>query len=123
MEVREIELVCVADDGHDKKTAAVLALHVDGQAEIARLVDADSLIALAPERCSHHRHLMRRERERKTDEVGERDLFGAAGGAQCVIEVAAPHLERVDGDRAEARRGRDRQALFHVVDERSQPGL
>ena len=50
--------------------------------------------------------------------MGERELLGAAGRLQLVVDLAPLRVEDGHGERAEAGGRRDRQALVHVAGER-----
>ena len=58
-----------------------------------------------------------RDRDRVTDQMGEGDLHVALRRLQCLVQLPAAAVERVDLERAEARGGRDLEALLHVARE------
>src|ERR1700722_2112505 len=73
---------------------------------------------VATERRDDRREVVRGARDRKRDEVRERDLLAASCLAQGAVELGAALLESPDRQRPEARCGRDLEALLHVTDER-----
>ena len=118
-EAGEREPAGVADDRDHQRPAAVLALDVDGDAEVAGAVVDDVRLAVDRlEVARHHRHLLGRgARDRVGDQVGERDLVAG------LLEQPAPRVERRDGDGAERRRGRHLARLVHVAREHRRGAL
>ena len=112
-ELREREAAGVADDRHHQRAPAVLALDVDGDAEVHGAgVDHVRLAVDLAERARHDRHLLgRRAGDRVGDQVGEGDAVAG------LLELLAAGVERRDGDRAERGGGRDRPRLVHVARE------
>ena len=118
-EFAEAQASRVTDHRHDQAPRAVLALDVDGQAEVhGAVANAVRLAINLGEVVCHHRHLVGRDaRDRVGDQVRERDP--AAG----LLELLAALVERRDGKRAERGRGRNRAALLHVASERGARAL
>ena len=118
-ELGEAEAPGVADDRDHQRAAAVLALDVDGDAEVdGAVVDAVRLAVDLVEVVGHDRHLLGRGAgDRVGDQVGERDLVAG------VLELLAAGVERRDGDRAERGGGRDRPRLVHVAGEHRRGAL
>ena len=68
----------------------------------------------------HHAGLLARcAHDRKGDQVREREFLRTARAPEGGVEFDAARLERPDCERAKAGRRRDRQAGFHVSDERA----
>ena len=109
----------VADHRHHQRARAVLALDVDGEAEV------DGAVVGRVRACRRSR---RSGRPSPASSVAARAI---ANAIRCVKETFAPaslswraaRVERVDRDRAEARRGRDRAALVHVAGEHRRAAL
>ena len=112
-EVGEAELAGVAQDRHHERARAVLALHVNREAE-ARAAGrhALGLPVLLGVGVAHHRHVAGGLDDRPGDQVREGELLAGR------LELLAPAVERVHRHRAEARGGRDRAALVHELHER-----
>ncbi len=112
-EVGEREPAGVADHRDHQRAAAVLALHVDGDAEVdGTRVEHVRLAVDLLERARHRRHLLGAgARDRVGDQVREGD---APAGR---LELLAAAVERGDRDRAEGRGGRHGARLVHVARE------
>ena len=112
-EVGERQAPGVADDRHHQRAPAVLALDVDGDAEVDLPgVDEVRLAADLLERARHHRHLLRGGAgDRVGDQVREGDALAG------LLEQLAAAVERRDGERPERGRGRHRARLVHVARE------
>ncbi len=108
----------VADHRHHQRARAVFLLDVDRQADVdLSVVHAMRLAVDLDEVVGHHRHVFGRARDRVGDQVRERDL------APGRLQLLAPAVERRHGERAEARRRRDRARLLHVARERRRAAL
>ncbi len=118
-ELAEAQPAGVADDRDHQRAAAVLALDVDRDAEVAgAVVDHVRLAVDLLEVVRHHRHLLgRRARDRVRDQVRERDALAG------VLELLAARVERGDGERAERGRGRHLARLVHVAGEHRRGAL
>ncbi len=113
-EAREVELVGVLDHRHDQEARAVFLLRVDRQAEVDPGLDPLRLAVAAPERGRDGRDLARRAGQREGDDVGERDLLGAALRLERGVELGPARFERADVQGPERGRDRDGQRLLHV---------
>ena len=118
-ELGEAHAPGVADDRHHQRAAAVLLLHVDGQAEVdGAVVVAVGLAVDLLEVVGHHRHVVGgHARDGVGDQVGEGDPLAA------VLELLAPLVERGHGQGAERGGRRDRAALVHVAGQRGAAAL
>ena len=105
-ELGEREPPGVADDRDHQRAAAVLALDVDGDAEVDGAgVEHVRLAVDLLEGARHDRHLLGgRACDRVGDQVREGDALAG------LLELLAAGVERRDGERAERGRGRDRRA-------------
>ena len=118
-EAGEVEPARVPDHRDHQGAPTVLALDVDGDAEVhGAVVDHVRLAVLLVEVPRHHRHLLRRRaRDRVGDEMRERDLVPR------LLELAAAGVEHRDGERAERGRGRHGARLVHVAREHRRGAL
>ena len=108
----EVEPVGALDRRHHQAVRAVLALDVDGDAEVDRAaLDRERLAVALLEGAHHHRPLLGRLHDRPGDQVGEGDLHPAL--VELPVERLALRVERVDGDRPERGRGRNLPTLVH----------
>jgi hypothetical protein len=101
---------------HHERALPVLALDVDGEAEVdpGGLDALGRALVVAAERVVHRGEVLERLDERVRDEVGERDLL-AADGALVVVDEAAVLGHELDRDLPRGRRRGDLEARLHVV--------
>ncbi len=108
----EVEAVGALDRGDHQAVGAVLALDVDGDAEVDGAALNREGLALALLECPHHhREVFGRADDRPGHEVGEGDLQPAL--FEHRVDRLALGVQGVDGDRPERRRRRHRPALVH----------
>ena len=108
----EVHAVGALDDRHHQEARAVLALHVDRQAQVdAAGIDPVGLALDLGEEVAHRALPGRGLDDGPADEVGEAHL----ARRDLPVEVAASRLERGDVHLAEARRRRHSQAGDHVL--------
>ncbi len=123
-EMREVERSGGLDDRHDEEPRSVFAFGVDGQPQMHAAFDAQrQAVLVAPEACGDSRHLLGSPHKRVCDQMRERNLFGSPGRFDRRVEFRATRVEHVNRERAEAGRGRNGQALFHVARERRRRAL
>ncbi len=103
-ERREVEAGRVLEHRHDQEARTVFLLRVDGQAEVNAGFDLLRLALDAAERRGDRGLFLRGARERERDDVGERDLLGAAGLFEGVVQLGAALFHCADVERAERRR-------------------
>ncbi len=112
VEALEVEVLRALDRRDHEAVGAVFFGHVDGDAEVDRAVlDREGLAVAFLEGADHHRDLFGRLDDRPGDEVGEGSLQPAL--FELRVDRLALGVERVDGDRPERGRGRDRPTLVH----------
>ena len=108
----EVEALGALDRRHHQAVRAVLALDVDGDAEVDRpALDRERLAVALLEDPGHHRPLLRRLHDRPGDQVGEGDLHPPL--LQHPIQRLALRIQRVHRDRPERGSRRHRPALVH----------
>ena len=114
-ELREVHRLRALDVRDEQRTRAVLALDVDGDAEVdVFAVDAGGLAVLRRERGVHPRELFQRSHDRVRDDVRER-RFALTRQREVIVDDAPVFLERLDRDVADGRRRRDLERQRHVL--------
>ena len=112
VEAGEVEPVGALDAGDHQAARAVLALDVDGDAEVDGAgVDDEGLAVALLIGAGHRAPLLGGLDDRPGDQVGERELHAAL--LERRVEDLALGVDRVDRDGAEGGRGGDRAALVH----------
>src|SRR5690606_37834658 len=108
-------VLAVLDGGHDQGALPVLALHVDGEAEVdvlrrhhVRLAVDDGVVPV------HVGEVVQRADHRVPDEVGVGDL-AAAGALQVVVDDDPVVGHQLRGHGAHAGGGGDAQRGVHVL--------
>ena len=105
--------------GTTRKRVPSLRSRIDRQPEMHARLDAQRrALFVATERIRDEREFVRGAHQRERDDVRERNLLGARGGFERAHQFATAGVEHVDEQRAETRRGRNRQALLHVAGQR-----
>ena len=118
VEAREVERVGAADARDHERARAVLALDVDGDAEVhAGARRHPRLVVVLGVGASHRVVLGRRAHDRPCDQVRERDLEALL--LELGVDRLALGVERVDRKRAERGRRGHLAALVHQVRERA----
>ena len=108
----EVELLGALDRRHHEAARAVLALDIDGDAEVDRAaLDRERLVVADLEGADHHGPLLRCLDDRPGDQMSEGDLHPAL--LQHSVQRLALGVEGVDRDRPERGGGRDLAALVH----------
>ncbi len=120
MEGGEIHRVGPLDHGDDEAAAAILSLHVHGQAE-GDAFGNDAVGRAVPhrERVPHDGVLLRGLHQREGDEVGIGDLLGPARRSKRLVERAPAIVEHPDRHHPHRSGSGHGQAFVHV---RDQPG-
>ena len=91
----------------------------NGQTEMhPRLQPGRAAAVVAAIRVRDDGPFARSRNQRVRDQMRERNLLVASGRPQAAVELFAACVERVNGDAAEARGRRNREALLHVARKR-----
>ena len=107
--MREVHRLRALDVRNYERAGSVLALHVDGDAEVDILaIDACGLPVLLDERGVHARMVFHRLHDRPGNDVRER-CFRLAVEREVIVDHAPVLLQRLHRDRAHRRRRGDRQ--------------
>ena len=112
VEAGEVEAVGTLDRWDHQAVGAVLALDVDGDAEVDRAtLDRERFALALLEGADHDREVLGGADDRPGDEVGEGDLHPPL--FENPVQSLALGVQRVDGHRPERSGGGNRPALVH----------